>query len=98
MARLIDADALLEKLKKTDRYFSVKFDIAEAPTIDAVPRSEYERLKRERDAAVADLKERADCEYCKFWDSQKHDCVDYAHDYCNEEHGLNWEWRGVQDE
>ena len=31
--RLIDADKLLEKLKKTDRYFMVKFDIEEAPTI-----------------------------------------------------------------
>ena len=34
--RLIDANALLEKLKKTSRYFTVKFDIEEAPTVDAV--------------------------------------------------------------
>ena len=32
MARLIDADALLEKLKGTPRYFDVKFDIEEMPT------------------------------------------------------------------
>ena len=31
--RLIDADALLEKLKSTNRYFDIKFDIEEAPTI-----------------------------------------------------------------
>lgn len=34
--RLIDADALLEKMKKTDRYFNIKFDIEDAPTVDAV--------------------------------------------------------------
>lgn len=35
--RLIDADALLDKLICTYRYFTVKGDIQEAPTIDAVP-------------------------------------------------------------
>ena len=34
--RLIDANALLAKLRKTSRYFSIKFDIEEAPTVDAV--------------------------------------------------------------
>ena len=34
--RLIDANALLDKLIKTSRYFDVKFDIEEAPTVDAV--------------------------------------------------------------
>ena len=33
--RLIDADALLEKMERTSRYFQVKFDIEEAPTIEA---------------------------------------------------------------
>ena len=37
MPRLIDADALLEKMKRTSRYFQVKFDIEEAPTIEAEP-------------------------------------------------------------
>lgn len=31
--RLIDADALLEDLKKTGRYFQAKFDIENAPTV-----------------------------------------------------------------
>ena len=35
--RLIDVDAFLEKMKRTSRYFDVKFDIEEMPTIDAVP-------------------------------------------------------------
>ena len=35
--RLIDADAFLEKMKRTSRYFDVKFDIEEMTTVDAVP-------------------------------------------------------------
>lgn len=35
--RPIDADALKEKMRRTNRYFDVKFDIDEAPTIDAEP-------------------------------------------------------------
>ena len=34
--RLIDADAFLERMKGTDRYFSIKFDIDAQPTADAV--------------------------------------------------------------
>ena len=34
--RLIDVDAFLEKMKRTSRYFDVKFDIEEMPTIDAM--------------------------------------------------------------
>ena len=34
--RLIDADALLEKMKRTSRYFDVLFDVEEMPTMDAV--------------------------------------------------------------
>ena len=35
--RLIDAVSLKERLKRSSRYFDLKFDIDEAPTIDAVP-------------------------------------------------------------
>lgn len=31
--RLIDADALLESIKGTQRYFDLKFDIESAPTV-----------------------------------------------------------------
>ena len=34
--RLIDADAFLEKMKRTSRYFDVVFDVEEMPTVDAV--------------------------------------------------------------
>lgn len=37
--RYIDADALLERMKRTPRYFDLKFDIEEMPTADVVPRS-----------------------------------------------------------
>ena len=37
MSRYIDADLLLEKLKSTPRYFTVKFDIVNAPTADVKP-------------------------------------------------------------
>ena len=34
--RFIDANALLEKMKRTSRYFDVLFDVEEMPTVDAV--------------------------------------------------------------
>ena len=34
--RLIDADAFLEKMKRTSRYFDVVFDVEEMPAVDAV--------------------------------------------------------------
>lgn len=57
--RLIDADSFLKKMMQTNRYFSVKFDILEEPTIDpeTLPivqqlRAELWKTKAERDAAV----------------------------------------------
>ena len=35
--RLIDANALKAKMRNTSRYFYIKYDIDEAPTVDAVP-------------------------------------------------------------
>lgn len=35
--RLIDADAFLERMSHTDRFFGVVYDINDAPTVDAVP-------------------------------------------------------------
>ena len=35
--RLIDADAFLERMSRTDRFFGVVYDINDAPTVDAVP-------------------------------------------------------------
>jgi hypothetical protein len=47
MARYIDADAFLEKMKKTNRYFDVKFDIENFPTVDVVPKSEVDKIFEE---------------------------------------------------
>lgn len=35
--RPIDADALLEKMQRTSRYFSVVYDVDEMPTLDVAP-------------------------------------------------------------
>lgn len=35
--RLIDADAILAKMIRTNRYWDIKFDIDEAPTIESEP-------------------------------------------------------------
>lgn len=35
--RPIDADALLEKMQRTSRYFSVVYDVDAMPTLDVVP-------------------------------------------------------------
>ncbi len=35
--RLIDADAFLERMSRTDRFFGVVYDINDEPTVDAVP-------------------------------------------------------------
>lgn len=43
--RLIDADALLERMKKTNRYFDVKFDIDAQPAVAAVPVSALRILR-----------------------------------------------------
>lgn len=56
-----------------------------------------EQLIKERDAAVADLKEISDCGYCKWFRDFgiKVGCV--CQESCNNISGVNtmWEWRGV---
>ena len=42
--RLIDADALLEELKKTGRYFQSKFDIENAPTVELTEEQAIDKL------------------------------------------------------
>lgn len=56
--RLIDADALLAKLKCTYRYFSVKFDIEDAPTIDP------EELRPKGEWVLKDGKGNGVCSHC----------------------------------
>lgn len=66
--RPIDADALLEKMKGTPRYFAVKFDIEEMPTItEAEIRAKVideamEKLSEEICSGCGSLKDRK-CTY-----------------------------------
>lgn len=55
--------------------------------IDAI-----EQLVKERNEAVADLKELATCDYCKWF--VDYDCTDFEHEEC---HGNHWKWRGAQE-
>lgn len=68
--RLIDADALLERMKRTNRYFNVKFDIEEAPTIEADP-IRHGRWERTSDGA-------ARCTACK----RKMNPSQYGYAFC----------------
>lgn len=57
-------------------------------------REELERVTKEREAAIADLRERsiesyAECMYCKHI-GEKGVCFDCTN-------GINWEWRGIQE-
>lgn len=49
-----------------------------------------ERLVKERDAAIKDLKHDGNCRCCKEIDI----CGGLSHGYCG---GLGWEWRGVKE-
>lgn len=57
--RLIDANALKEKMKCTNRYFSIKFDIDEAPTIDPETLPIVQTLKRQVQEAESEA------QYCR---------------------------------
>ena len=56
--RLIDADAFLEKMKRTSRYFDVVFDVEEMPTVDAVEVVRCRECKYHEDTSVTE------CEHC----------------------------------
>ena len=106
--RIIDADVLKKKAFRYAVHGEVfpetvyAGDIDKAPTVDAVPREEYERVCKERDAAIDTLEYLAFeqmasvHEFCKNWTA--HGCC------CYDEHGNiihecpGWEWRGVTDD
>lgn len=53
--RLIDADAFLERMSRTDRFFGVVYDINDAPTVDAVPVVRCRECKHHRVLLGRDL-------------------------------------------
>ena len=50
--RLIDADAFLERMSRTDRFFGVVYDINDAPTVDAVAVVRCRECKYAKNAKV----------------------------------------------
>ena len=71
--RLIDADKFLEKMQGTYRYFAVKFDIEEAPTVDAVTVVRCKDcIYHEDNPDNADFgwfpPDKQDC-WCNYWDN-----------------------------
>lgn len=72
--RLIDADAFLEKMKRTSRYFDVVFDVEEMPTVDAVEVVHGRWLHTEEPLGWKDV----DCMEC----SACHDSWIIEEDYC----------------
>ena len=64
--RLIDVDAFLEKMKRTNRYFDVKFDIEEMPTIDAVPVVRCKDCIRRYDTDECPMCFLIEGEYCEY--------------------------------
>ena len=105
---LIDAIELKKKSFRYETNCGQKFlktvlvkDIDNAATVDAVPREEYERVCKERDAAIdafgyLAFEQNASADiFCKNWTN--HGCC------CYDEHGNiihecpGWEWGGVHD-
>lgn len=85
--RLIDADAFLERMSHTDRFFGVVFDINDAPTVDAVA------VVRCKDCKHAEPYKRTDgatgyychCKYnvFEYGDRRKYTPVRESGDYCS---------------
>ena len=70
--RLIDADALLEKMKRTSRYFDVVFDVEEMPTVDAVEVVRCRKCKHWKPSgskagnSFSDMEYIGGCEFTKY--------------------------------
>lgn len=63
----------------------------------------YEAMKRERDAAVEDIKKYSGCSCCansRFCTDPHPDCIGCTLEHCpcySCSNGSNWQWRGVQE-
>lgn len=78
--RLIDADAFLERMSHTDRFFGVVFDINDAPTVDAVSVIRCRECKYAKNAKVnkkgfricsASHMEIVDDDYCSYGEREE---------------------------
>lgn len=70
--RLIDAEAFLEKMKQTSRYFYVVFDVEEMPTVDAVEVVRCRKCKHWKPSgskagnSFSDMEYIGGCEFTKY--------------------------------
>ena len=78
--RLIDADAFLERMSRTDRFFGVVFDINDEPTVDAVPVVKCRECEYAKNAKVnekgfricpASHMEIVDDDYCSYGEREE---------------------------
>lgn len=78
--RLIDADAFLERMSHTDRFFGVVYDINDAPTVDAVAVVRCRECKYAKNAKVnkkgfricpASHMEIVDDDYCSYGEREE---------------------------
>ena len=78
--RLIDADALLEKMKRTSRYFDVVFDVEEMPTVDAVEVVRCRKCKHWKPSgskagnSFSDMEYIGGCEFTKYYRRESDFC------------------------
>ena len=78
--RLIDADALLEKMKRTSRYFDVVFDVEEMPTVDAVEVVRCRKCKHWKPSgskagnSFSDMEYIGSCEFTNYYRTESDFC------------------------
>ena len=78
--RLIDADALLEKMKRTSRYFDVVFDVEEMPTVDAVEVVRCRKCKHWKPSgskagnSFSDMEYIGGCEFTNYYRTESDFC------------------------
>ena len=78
--RLIDADAFLEKMKRTSRYFDVVFDVEEMPTVDAVEVVRCRKCKHWKPSgskagnSFSDMEYIGGCEFTNYYRTESDFC------------------------
>ena len=97
---LTDAFAYIQQLESNDSQVKKALSDNGFASLEAFLQA-YNQVKKERDAAVADLKEMCarcsddtlGCNYCKYQEDGlqcHHDCKMYTKEW-------DWQWRGVQE-
>ena len=78
--KLIDADAFLEKMKRTSRYFDVVFDVEEMPTVDAVEVVRCRKCKHWKPSgskagnSFSDMEYIGGCEFTNYYRTESDFC------------------------